>query len=214
MPVASIASDDAGRGAQGRGGAMNTTRASIRNPAEASTDDRVDPAATERRLRRVVAEMLGTSDGEITASISLVDDLAVDSLDLLELALGIEEAFDVSLPERLLTGVRTYGDLAALVVDRVQYPITVAAEPVLVRARITSSTEGRQAAVRVFVLTPYAVQLITEDARRFGPGTRIELTVPASGREPVVAHLHDAFADLAASGIEIDVDRDGRWNAC
>jgi hypothetical protein len=109
--------------------------------------------------------------------------------------------------------VRTYGDLAALVVDRVQYPVTVAAEPVLVRVRITSaSTEGRQAAVRVFVLTPYAVQLITEDARRFGRGTRIEFTVPASGREPVVAHLHDAFADLAASGIEVDVYRDPRWN--
>jgi acyl carrier protein len=66
---------------------MNTTRASIPNPAEASTDHHVDPPATERRLRRVVAEMLGTSDGEIAASITLVDDLAVDSLDLLELAL-------------------------------------------------------------------------------------------------------------------------------
>src|SRR5262245_17674096 len=143
MPVASIASNDAARWGHGRGGTMNTTRASIRNPAEASTDDQVDPAATERRLRRVGAEMLGTTDGELTASISLVDDLAVDSLDLFELALQIEDTLDVSLPERLLAGVRTYGDLAALVIDRVQYPVTVAAEPVLVRARITpAATEA------------------------------------------------------------------------
>jgi len=193
---------------------MNTTRASIRNPAEAASDDDVGPAATERRLRRVVAENLGTNDEEITASISLVDDLAVDSLDLLELALQIEETFDVSLPERLLAAVRTYGDLAALVLDRVQYPVTVAAEPMLVRARFTPApTETRKSAVRILVLTSYAVQVITEDARRFGRGSRIELTVPASGREPVLAYLHDAFADLAASGIEVDVDRDERWDA-
>jgi hypothetical protein len=36
--------------------------------------------------------------------------------------------------------------------------------------------------------------------------------VPASGREPVLAHLRASFADLATSGIEVDVDRDERWN--
>jgi acyl carrier protein len=191
---------------------MNAPHADLRSSAEASTDD-VSPAATECRLRRVVAEVLGTSEGAITGSISLVDDLAVDSLDLLELALRIEETFDVSLPERLLAAVRTYGELAALVVDRVQYPVTVAPEPALVRARIQpAAAEAWQAAARVLVLTPYAVQLITEDARRFGRGTRIELTIPANGREPVLAYLHNAFADLAASGFEVDVDRDEAWN--
>jgi hypothetical protein len=113
----------------------------------------------------------------------------------------------------LLAAVRTYGELAALVVDRVQYPVMVAPEPALVRARIQpAAAEAWQAAARVLVLTPYAVQLITEDARRFGRGTRIELTVPANGREPVLAYLHDAFADLAASGFEVDVDRDEAWN--
>jgi hypothetical protein len=95
----------------------------------------------------------------------------------------------------------------------VQYPVTVAPEPALIRARIQpASAEAWQAAARVLVLTPYAIQLIAEDARRFGRGTRIELTVPASGREPVLAYLHNAFADLAASGFEVDVDRDEAWN--
>src|SRR5262245_41163095 len=132
---------------------MNTTRAAIRNPAEASSDEHVVPAATERRLRHVVAETLGTGDGELTVWTALEDDLAVDPLDLLELALQIEEAFDVSLPERLLAAVRTYGDLAALVVDRVQYPVTAAAGPMLVRARIAPAAIGtRTPVVRVVVL--------------------------------------------------------------
>jgi hypothetical protein len=69
MSLARSASGHASRRSQGQRGATNTTRASIRSPAERSADEHVGPAAIERRLRRVVAEMLGTSDGEITASI-------------------------------------------------------------------------------------------------------------------------------------------------
>ena len=174
---------------------------------------RTNAAQVELRLRHLVAETLGISADELAAPVSLVDDLAVDSLDLLELAIGIEEALDVSLPERLLAAVRTYGDLAALVVDRVPCPATMAEEPVLVRARITppGSPLGRTI-VRVLVLTPYAIELITEDAHRAGRGTRVELSIPGGSREPVLARLRATFGDLAACGIDVDVSRDGRWH--
>ncbi len=154
---------------------------------------RTNAAQVELRLRHLVAETLGISADELAAPVSLVDDLAVDSLDLLELANGIEEALAVSLPERLLAAVRTYGDLAALVVDRVPCPATTAEEPVLVRARITppGSRLGRTI-VRVLVLSPYAI--------------------PGGSREPVLARLRATFGDLAACGIDVDVSRDGRWH--
>jgi acyl carrier protein len=41
--------------------------------------------------------------------VSLGNDLAVDSLDLLELAGRVEDAFDVTLPERELGAVTTFG---------------------------------------------------------------------------------------------------------
>ena len=174
---------------------------------------RTNAAQVELRLRHLVAETLGISADELAAPVSLVDDLAVDSLDLLELANGIEEALGVSLPERLLAAVRTYGDLAALVVDRVPCPVTMAEEPVLVRARITppGSRLGRTI-VRVLVLTPYAIEMISEDAHRTGRGTRVELSIPGGSREPVLARLRATFGDLAACGIDVDVSRDGRWH--
>jgi acyl carrier protein len=186
----------------------------FRNGTSRLAEPRADLGAVERRIRCLVADTLGTGEDDLTASVSLLDDLAVDSLDLLELALKIEEALDVSLPERLLSAVRTYGDLVALVLDRVRYPATVAAEPMLLRVRITPPpAQPRQAAVRVFVLTPYAVQLVTEEAKMAGPGTRVELTVPAGGGGPAVAHLHETFADLTARDIVVVVTQDERWKA-
>ena len=167
-----------------------------------------DATGLDLRLRRLVTNELHIGN----EALSLVDDLAVDSLDLLELALRIEETFDIGLPDRLLATVRTYGDLLALVVDRVRYPTSVAGEPVVVRALITPPPSlPQRATLRVMVLTPYAAELISEDARRMGHGTCVEMTVPDGSGEPVLAGLRATFAHLADGGIDVQVDRDERW---
>ncbi|HEV7731363.1 MAG TPA: phosphopantetheine-binding protein, partial [Candidatus Binatia bacterium] len=51
--------------------------------------------------------------------LSLADDLAVDSMELLEVALSLEDAFDVAVPQRRLDGVRTCGQLVDLVLSLV-----------------------------------------------------------------------------------------------
>jgi len=168
----------------------------------------VDPAEVDHRLRRLLAE----SSASRAVPNSVVDDLAVDSLDLLELALRIEEALDIDLPDRLLATVRTYGDLLALVVDRLRYPTSVAGEPVVVRALITPAPSlPQRATLRVMVLTPYAAELISEDARRMGRGTCVEMTAPNGSGEPVLAGLRAMFAHLADHGIDVLVERDERW---
>src|SRR5256712_14110282 len=69
----------------------------------------------EPRVRRVVAEQLGVSTEELTPDVSLTDDLAADSLDLLELTLALEAEFGIVISESTLERVRTYGDLRATV---------------------------------------------------------------------------------------------------
>jgi len=171
-------------------------------------------AELERWLRQFVAERLGLGIEELAPPVSLVDGLAVDSLDLVELALDIEEALDVSLPERLLVAVRTYGDLAALVIDLVDYPVSLAEEPVLVRARVVLPGAGLPPGrdiVRVLVLTPYALETIAEDVRRTGQGARVEVRIPGDSRERRLMTVRAMFGGLAASGIEVDVGRDEEW---
>src|SRR5204863_8944159 len=66
----------------------------------------------EPRVRRLVADHLGVGTEELTRDVSLADELAVDSLDLVELALALEAEFGISMSEATLDEVRTYGELA------------------------------------------------------------------------------------------------------
>ena len=65
----------------------------------------------EPQVRDLVAERLGIGCEELVSDVSLRDDLAVDSLDLVELVLALEEEFEIVVPERILDEVRTFGDL-------------------------------------------------------------------------------------------------------
>ena len=56
----------------------------------------------------------------ITPEDDLLDDLALDSLGLTVLAVGLENRFRVKLSEEDATGVRTVGDLAQHVAARTQ----------------------------------------------------------------------------------------------
>lgn len=65
----------------------------------------------EPSVRRVVADRLGVGVEVLVRDISLRDDLAADSLDLVELAMALETEFAIVVPERIVDRVRTYGDL-------------------------------------------------------------------------------------------------------
>ena len=47
------------------------------------------------------------------------EDLDADSLDLVELVMGLEERFDISVPEEDLEGVATVGQAVDLVLSKV-----------------------------------------------------------------------------------------------
>ena len=50
-------------------------------------------ATTFERIRGLIVEQLGVEENEVTMNASFVDDLNADSLDLVELIMGIEEEF-------------------------------------------------------------------------------------------------------------------------
>ena len=64
------------------------------------------------RLRAPIAEQLSVSEDSITMDTSLVDDLGADSLDVVELAMAIEEEFDIpEADEETLFKLATVGDV-------------------------------------------------------------------------------------------------------
>src|SRR5205807_6343907 len=104
----------------------------------------------------------------------LRDDLAADSLDLVELALALESEFAIVVPERILDEVRTFRDLVRATGLLVRARCLAEArgpEPApRIRARIVlASGESSGIAQRSGPLTPYLAEAITEDVVRAGP---------------------------------------------
>ena len=54
---------------------------------------------TFERVKKVLVEQLDVSEDEVTAQASIVDDLGADSLDVVEIVMGLEEEFDLEIPD-------------------------------------------------------------------------------------------------------------------
>jgi acyl carrier protein len=65
----------------------------------------------EVRIRSIVADQLGCDKAEVTANASILDDLGADSLDVVELVMAIEEAFDIEVPDEDVEQLRTISDM-------------------------------------------------------------------------------------------------------
>jgi acyl carrier protein len=70
-------------------------------------------------IREVAAEVLSVDPDQVTEAARFKEDLDADSLDLVELVMGLEERFDIQVPEEDLEGVTTVGQAVDLVLAKV-----------------------------------------------------------------------------------------------
>lgn len=69
-------------------------------------------------IRDVAVEVLSVEPDAVVEGARFKEDLDADSLDLVELVMGLEEKFDVSIPEEDLEGVATVGQAVDLVLKK------------------------------------------------------------------------------------------------
>jgi len=53
----------------------------------------------EQRVKKIVADQLGTDAATVKNESSFIDDLGADSLDTVELVMALEEEFDTEIPD-------------------------------------------------------------------------------------------------------------------
>jgi len=70
---------------------------------------------TFEKFKQCAVEVLQVDPDQVTAEARFGDDLDADSLDLVELVMALEEAFDIEVPEEDLEGVETVGQAYQLV---------------------------------------------------------------------------------------------------
>ena len=66
-------------------------------------------------LAEIVEEVAGVSPEDVTAEKSFVDDLDIDSLSMVEIAVQAEDKFGVKIPDAELANLKTVGDAVAYV---------------------------------------------------------------------------------------------------
>ena len=62
------------------------------------------------KLQQVIAEVLNVDADEITMDTTFVDDLGADSLDVFQIIMGIEEEFDIEIPNEAAEKIVSVGD--------------------------------------------------------------------------------------------------------
>lgn len=73
-------------------------------------------------LKEIMAARLGLPVEQLVPEARLVEDLGLDSLDAVELAISVERKFDIDVPEEELTKLKTVADMVALVESRLPQP--------------------------------------------------------------------------------------------
>ncbi|NLW59593.1 MAG: acyl carrier protein [Firmicutes bacterium] len=72
------------------------------------------------KVKEIVVEQLGVDEEEVTMNASFVDDLGADSLDIVELIMAFEEAFETEIPDEDAEKISTVGDAVKYIKENAQ----------------------------------------------------------------------------------------------
>ena len=62
------------------------------------------------KLRTIIVEVLNVDENEVTMDSTFIDDLGADSLDVFQIIMGLEEEFDIEIPNEEAEKIVTVAD--------------------------------------------------------------------------------------------------------
>jgi acyl carrier protein len=71
----------------------------------------MDRNEMQKKVVDIIANQLGVDKEIVSAEANVVDDLGADSLDVVELVMALEEAFDLEIPDEEAEKIRTVNDI-------------------------------------------------------------------------------------------------------
>jgi acyl carrier protein len=74
--------------------------------------------STFDRVKKVIVEQLDVSEEEVSLEASFVDDLGADSLDVVELVMGLEEEFEIEIPDEDAEKIRNVQDAVKYIEEK------------------------------------------------------------------------------------------------
>ena len=74
----------------------------------------------EAKVKEIIIDKLGVEESQITPEASFTNDLGADSLDIVELVMGFESAFNVSIPDEDAEKIGTVGDATKYLKEKLE----------------------------------------------------------------------------------------------
>ena len=71
------------------------------------------------RVRGLMSDQLGIDPSEMKSEANILEDLGADSLDVVELVMAIEEAFDIEISDEDAEAMQTVGDIERYIITKV-----------------------------------------------------------------------------------------------
>ena len=74
--------------------------------------------SVQEKVIELVSKQMGINAGKITPQTSFINDLGADSLDVLELIMELEDAFDMNIPDEDAEKIKTVEDAIKYIEER------------------------------------------------------------------------------------------------
>ena len=62
------------------------------------------------KVKKIIVEVLNVDENDITVDTTFIDDLGADSLDVFQIIMGLEEEFEIEIPNEEAEKIVTVGD--------------------------------------------------------------------------------------------------------
>ncbi|MBZ9637309.1 acyl carrier protein [Clostridium sp. FP1] len=67
------------------------------------------------KVKNVIVEQLGIDEVEVTMEANFADDLGVDSLEIFEIVMSLEEAFEIEIPNEDIENIKDIKGIVAYI---------------------------------------------------------------------------------------------------
>jgi acyl carrier protein len=67
------------------------------------------------KVKSIIAEQLDIDEDSITLESAIIDDLGADSLDIVDLVMSFEDAFDTEISDEAIEEMKTVGDIVKII---------------------------------------------------------------------------------------------------
>jgi acyl carrier protein len=72
------------------------------------------------KIKKIIADQLSMEVEEVKLESTFSDDLGVDSLEIFEIVMSLEEEFDIEIPNEDIENIKTIGDIVNYVNSKVE----------------------------------------------------------------------------------------------